>query len=115
MTIRIAATLTFIACSGITAAAAPSPAGGVSVDLRRAVTSEASIGSDRGPKGDRIAVTFRPAEWPHVMVKASEPWDWGRFGRLLLDIENPGPRPVAFGIRVDDDPRADGTVHCRTA
>ncbi|WP_406695536.1 beta-galactosidase [Singulisphaera sp. Ch08] len=62
-----------------------------------------------------LEVTFLPADWPNLTVKAAKPWDWSRVGRLLLSLKNPGPEPIEFGIRVDDDPRADGTVHCRTA
>src|SRR5262249_20972068 len=36
-------------------------------------------------------------------------------GFLLLDLTNPGPDPLNLGIRIDDDPSADGRLHCRTA
>jgi hypothetical protein len=60
-----------------------------------------------------ILVEFLPAEWPNLMVRAEKPWDWRGYGGLAIDIYNPGREPISFGVRVDDDPRADGSVHCR--
>ncbi len=60
-----------------------------------------------------LQVEFLPAEWPNLMVRAEKPWDWRGFGGLAIDIYNPGAEPISFGVRVDDDPRADGAVHCR--
>src|SRR4051812_24123928 len=87
------------------------------VDLRPIVANNARISPDpRSRRGanasDALEVTFLPAEWPNVTVKAPKPWDWSREGELLLDLKNPGSEPIEFGIRIDDDPAADGTVHC---
>ena len=42
-------------------------------------------------------------------------WDWSSTGFLLLELRNPEDRELALGIRIDDDPAADGRTHCRTA
>ncbi len=42
-------------------------------------------------------------------------WDWSSWGFLLLELKNPETREIALGIRIDDDPAADGRTHCRTA
>ena len=60
-----------------------------------------------------LQIVFEPAEWPNIRLVPGTPWDWHEFGALVLDITNPGAEAVAFGVRVDDDPAADGRVHCR--
>src|SRR5204862_4178608 len=55
-----------------------------------------------------------PGEWPNVYFAAPSPWDGRGTGGLALDVTNPGKEPVEFSVRVDDDPAADGVVHCRT-
>lgn len=69
-----------------------------------------------GP-GRGIRITFQPAEWPNARIDApaGRAWDWRATGVLKLDVKNPGRDPVEFGVRVDDDPKADGVKHCRTA
>jgi len=62
-----------------------------------------------------LQVTFLESEWPNVQALTPDPADWSAFGALALDITNPGPQPIEFGIRVDDDPRADGVRFCRQA
>jgi hypothetical protein len=112
---------TIIAGIGLAAALALAiPARGavpeeIRLDPQRIKANEALVAP--GPAGGptAIAMTFRPAEWSSATVEAPTPWDWSRFGYLILDLKNPGPRPVAFSVRVDDDPKADGRRHCRTA
>ncbi len=58
---------------------------------------------------------FQPAEWPGMTVKPAKPWDWSKAGSLVFDLENPESQPVEFNVRIDDDPKADGVRHCRTA
>ncbi|MDW8322157.1 MAG: hypothetical protein RMM08_12430, partial [Armatimonadota bacterium] len=65
--------------------------------------------------GRALEVEFHPAEWPNVMFRPAQPWNWTGAGALAIDIHNPNPEPVWLGIRVDDDPRADGWNHCRQA
>jgi len=60
-----------------------------------------------------LRVEFRPADWPNITFRPAEPWDWRGWGGLAIDIHNPGKDPVAFGVRVDDDTRADGARFCR--
>lgn len=65
--------------------------------------------------GQSLEVDFHPAEWPNVTFKPAQPWNWTGAGALAISIHNPNPEPVWFGIRVDDDPRADGWNYCRQA
>lgn len=69
----------------------------------------------RAAHNGRLAVTFLPAEWPHIEFRPAAPWDWHAGGALIARVGNPGNGPVQLGIRVDDDPAADGYRHCRTA
>ncbi|MDG3007036.1 hypothetical protein [Paludisphaera mucosa] len=86
------------------------------VGLRSLKGNQATVAPLAGtPTGVRI--TFHPAEWPNAKIDAPEgrPWDWRSTGTLLLDVKNPGGEAVEFGVRVDDDPAADGVHHCRSA
>jgi hypothetical protein len=69
-----------------------------------------------GP-GQGVRVTFQPAEWPNARIDAPDgrAWDWRETGVLTLHLRNPGREPVEFGVRIDDDPKADGVKHCRSA
>jgi hypothetical protein len=62
-------------------------------------------------------VTFEPAEWPSLKFHAPQgkAWDWSASGFLLLDLKNAETEPLELGIRIDDNPAADGRQHCRTA
>lgn len=62
-----------------------------------------------------VEIRFEPADWPGVRLIAPGAWDCGAFDGLAVDITNPGREPVTFGIRVDDDPAADGVRHSRAA
>ncbi len=64
-----------------------------------------------------VRVVFQPAEWPNARVDApaGSAWDWRETGLLVARIRNPGDQPVDFGVRIDDDPAADGVKHCRAA
>lgn len=64
-----------------------------------------------------LLITFHPVDWPNASWRAAQGkyWDWHRTPVLVLDVANPESRPLAFSMRVDDDPRADGVTHCRTA
>ena len=33
----------------------------------------------------------------------------------MLELNNPDRHAIGFGVRIDDDPAADGRIHCRTA
>jgi hypothetical protein len=59
-----------------------------------------------------LRVSFLDGEYPNIQAVAREPWDWAAFGALALDMTNPGSEPLEFGIRVDDDLRADGIKFC---
>src|SRR5262245_18486780 len=105
---------TFLAIAALSIAAAPTSdqAEGVPVRLDSMVTNHSKLGpaparaaGSQGP----LSVTFLPAEWPNLTVKATKPWDWSPYGRFLLDVKNPGSDRIAIGVRIDDDPSADGT------
>jgi hypothetical protein len=89
-------------------------AGGVPLSLANARLNQGTLAPVAGnPRG--VRATFRAnVEWPTVVIDATSPWDWSRFGHLVLDLENPGPRPLSVSVRIDDDPSADGAKHCRT-
>ena len=96
---------------------APGPAGPATpLDLRGLRPHEARVDPLPGAAG-AVRVTFQPAEWPSVNLAApgGRAWDWSSRGYLLLELRNPEDREVALGIRIDDDPAADGRTHCRTA
>ncbi len=64
--------------------------------------------------GDLTSITFQPADWPHLLYKAPQPWDWSQSGGLQLTVTNPGPKNITFMIRVDDDLSSDGYHHARS-
>ena len=71
--------------------------------------------ADGATEGRRaLRVDFAEGEWPNVQWIGAKPEDWSGFEALALDVRNPGPEPVEFSIRVDDDPLADGVKNCRT-
>lgn len=81
-------------------------------DWTHAAPNHATISpADNG----RTAITFQPADWPGISIKADPPWNWSSSGAIAFEIRNPGPRPVTAYFRVDDHPSADGLHHCRTA
>ena len=98
-------------------AAQTGPEGSTTVlDLRSHEASSARVDRLRGSAGG-IRVAFQPADWPNVRFSApgGRAWDWGSNGFLVLGLQNPDQHEIELGIRVDDDPAADGKTHCRTA
>jgi hypothetical protein len=85
------------------------------LDLRRNEANAARVARTL-PEG-AIRVTFEPAPWPSVKFTppAGQTWDWKAYGYLLLELNNPDRHAIDLGVRIDDDPKADGKVHCRTA
>ncbi len=74
--------------------------------------------SDRHVTAGRrsLEVTFGVATWPHISLPAGSAdtvTDWRPYGAMMLDVFNPEAAPLRLGVRIDDDPTADGTVHCR--
>lgn len=70
----------------------------------------------RGATDGRYAlqIAFQPnTDWPNLMFRAESAWDWRPYSGLAFDLTNPMAEPIVFGVRVDDDPRADGTRYCR--
>ena len=88
----------------------------LALDLRGLAPRESRIDSLTGVAG-AVRVAFQPAEWPSVRLSAPKgrAWDWSTRGFLLLELKNPEDREIALGIRIDDDPAANGRTHCRTA
>lgn len=61
-----------------------------------------------------LQVEFLPkTDWPNLMFRAETAWDWSAYSGLAFDLTNPTPEPIVFGVRVDEDPRADGVRFCR--
>ena len=63
-----------------------------------------------------VRVEFQKAAWPGVRFEAGKAYgamDWSAVGGLALDLRNPGGKPLDVHVRVDDDPKANGAVHCR--
>lgn len=58
-------------------------------------------------------MTFKPAEWPSILYRPTEPMDWSTSGYLAIDVTNDGVSPETFGVRVDDDLSANGFNHSR--
>ncbi|AIE85408.1 beta-galactosidase [Fimbriimonas ginsengisoli] len=84
-------------------------------EVRQVTTLEAQVTTVPGPDGSQaLQATFQPTEWPHVMLAPAQPWDWSAAGGIAIEVTNPGKETVPFGIRVDDDPKADGWLHSRT-
>ncbi|MCC6443063.1 MAG: beta-galactosidase [Armatimonadetes bacterium] len=76
----------------------------------------AGVGDHATEGQQALKVEFEKAEWPSAYFDAGgRPWDWREYGFLALDIYNPMEEEITFAVRVDDDPSADGKVHCRTA
>jgi hypothetical protein len=82
-------------------------------ELRLVKQNNVRVQLQRTAGGRALRVEFHPAEWPNVAFSPQKPWDWSGFTGLAIKITNPGPEPVEFGVRVDDDPSANGIVHCR--
>lgn len=61
-----------------------------------------------------LRVEFQPVRWPALFFFQNTPTDFRGQGEFAMDVTNPGDEPIAFSVRVDDDPRADGTNWCRT-
>jgi hypothetical protein len=86
------------------------------IDLRSGEAHAARI--DLLPGDSRsIHAGFQPAEWPSVRFLAPKerPWNWSSAAFLMLTLKNPDRNDIEFGVRVDDDPTANGSIHCRTA
>lgn len=61
-----------------------------------------------------LQIDFQPrTDWPNLMFRADTFWDWSAFSGLAFDLTNPTDEPITFGVRVDDDRRADGVRFCR--
>lgn len=73
-----------------------------------------SMARTRQAPGRGLEVTFQPSEWPNVSLLPPAPWDWSAAGAVAIDLTNPGKEPVAYGVRIDDDPKADGWNHSRS-
>src|SRR5260370_10931559 len=95
------------ACSGAALAET-----GVAADLSRWTGAGADVHVRGAPGAERLEITFQPGSYPNARVSTSTPWDW-RGQSLALKLTNPTGMPVAFNVRVDDDPAADGKKHTR--
>ncbi|MBI5820904.1 MAG: beta-galactosidase [Verrucomicrobia bacterium] len=81
--------------------------------LTRLSTSSATL---RWTPPGTVCVEFKKTTWPGVRFEAGKAYDakdWSSVGGLALDLRNPGDEPIEVHARVDDDAKANGTVHCR--
>jgi len=62
-----------------------------------------------------LRAVFHSVEWPHIMWTPPHPLDWRTFGGLEVDVFNPNDKAIELGIRVDDDPSANGWNHSRSS
>jgi len=74
--------------------------------------------TDEGVTDGRKAlrVHFAKVDWPNIFFSLGQAFDsadWSAFGGLAVDVLNPEANPIRVCIRVDDDPSADGSRHCR--
>ena len=53
-------------------------------------------------------------DWPAIVLRGSEAWDWSKAHALTLEIANTTDHPVILLLRVDDDKQATGDVHSFT-
>ena len=87
-------------------------------DLQAVVANHGKIirQSDYATAGRQaLRIDFLPAEWPNCTFRApAEGWNWQQSAALAVDVTNPTDARIAFSIRIDDDPRADGSKYCLT-
>lgn len=79
---------------------------------RDARISSTESGATDGTRA--LSVEFQAVRFPALFFFQNTPTDFRGPGELALDVTNPGNEVVAFSVRVDDDPRADGVNFCRT-
>ncbi|MBI4890616.1 MAG: beta-galactosidase [Acidobacteria bacterium] len=60
-----------------------------------------------------LRVEFDTVAWPSLWFSPAAPFNLLQQGEIALDITNPMDEALVFRIRVDDDPRADGSRYCR--
>jgi len=54
------------------------------------------------PREKTLRVDYGPGRSPTVRIKEPSP-DWRGFARLMVDVTNPGPKPLRLVIRILDD------------
>ncbi len=68
-----------------------------------------------GTPAVKLSFSARDA-WPNAKFKAPQAYtqtDWSGHGAIAVTITNPGEQVVTVDLRIDDDPTANGAVHCR--
>lgn len=117
LTLAIGLLPVWILCSTAQAQSRPITSFETAADIAALNSADARLTAvaDHATDGKQaLKVEFLPAAWPQVKMTAGQkPWDWRGFDGIAIDIANPGAEAIGFGIRVDDDPQADGAVHCR--
>ncbi len=61
-----------------------------------------------------LRIEFDAVAWPSLWFSPAQAFDLREFGEIQMDITNPMEEALVFRVRVDDDPRADGSRYCRT-
>lgn len=76
-------------------------------------SAEAAVVTEGASDGEKaLGVTFLPpAAYPHVRFPLEPAADFRGYGGLAFDVYNPGEETVAFGVRLDSSPEADGNGH----
>ncbi|MCZ7643983.1 MAG: beta-galactosidase [Planctomycetota bacterium] len=71
------------------------------------------IAKEQRGEGNALVVDFaHDTEWPGITLKAPQgAWDLGPFTEVVLDARNPGDKPLALGLRVDNA-GGDGNKNC---
>ena len=79
------------------------------IDLYFAVTGDSDARIVRlpepwatGPREKTLRVHYGPGRSPTVRIKEPSP-DWRGYTRLMVDLTNPGPKPLRLVIRILDD------------
>ena len=88
-----------------------------SLDILTPHTAKIGLADEHATEGSKaLAVRFGVADWPNVFFAAGEAYqtlDWRPYGAFVFDAYNPEDEPLRINVRIDDDSKADGRVHCR--
>jgi len=85
-------------------------AGGISLNSTRA-----EVIDHAGAKAVKLSFSSK-TDWPNAKFNAPAAYtvtDWSEYGAIGVTVTNPGGSLVTLALRIDDDPTANGGVHCR--
>jgi len=85
-----------------------------SAQLDHALAVRVSQGATEG--NSALQLDFQSGYYyPSISYHPAAAWDWSGYGGLAMDLTNPGTDTLSLAVRVDDDAKADGRYHCRSA